>query len=160
LRAKLVETRLGEERASIAIGLGLMYDRQSIETLTDIVRVSKYQPEFLSRLATSLAVLNDKELVPELAAMLAKAPGLSSQSSIATALGRVGDVRAIDALIALLEDRAKTEHARAFAADALGTLADRHAIPLTTQYGIGANYLAFTSSLSDSEDLDGLLDSR
>ncbi len=155
---KLADLTGPESYGKVALGLGLMNDRGSITALTDRMCTSKFQPQLLVDIAVSRALLGDKEVIPELVTMLGMASGLSSQAGIATALGRVGDVRAIDPLLALLEDHEKTERARAFAAQALGVLADRSMIKPTARYTIDANYRAVTETQVSSTFACGVFD--
>lgn len=158
LREKFEKMSEPDARGFAAIGLGLMNDRQAIALITDVVRKSKFQPDLLKSAATGLGLLGDKEIVPELIVMLGSASGLSSQAAISSALGTIGDVRSIDPLIALLEDKEKTEKARGFAAVALGIVSDKEDLPWNAKISIDANYRANTTTLTSPEAATGILD--
>jgi HEAT repeat protein len=158
LREKFEKISEPEARGFAAIGLGLMDDRQAIALITDMVRKSKFQPELIKSAATGLGLLGDKDIVPELITMLNSASGLSSQAAISSALGTIGDVRSVDPLIAMLEDKDKTERARGFAAVALGIVADKEPLPWNAKISIDANYRANTTTLTAPEQGTGILD--
>lgn len=147
-----------EARGFVAIGLGLLGDRASTGLIVDVARKSRYQPDMLKSVGTSLALLGDREIVPELVSMLGAATGLSSLAGISSALATIGDVRSIDALIALLEDEEKSDRARGFAAAALGMIADKQTLPWNAKFAIGINYRATTPTLTSFEDGSGILD--
>jgi HEAT repeat protein len=158
LREKFEKISEPEAKGFAAIGLGLMDDRPAIALITDVVRKSKFQPELLKSAATGLGLLGDKEIVPELIEMLGTASGLSSQAAISSALGTIGDVRSIDPLIKMLEDKEKTERARGFAAVALGIVSDKEELPWNAKISIDANYRANTTTLTSPDAGTGILD--
>jgi HEAT repeat protein len=158
LRDRLARITEPEARGFTAIALGLLRDRPAAPSIVELVRRSKYQPELLKAAATGMALLNDGEIVPELVSMLSSATGLSSQAAISAALGAIGDVRAVEPLIGMLEDSSKTARARAFAAVALGMVADKDELPWNSRISIGANYRATTPTLTDPEYGTGVLD--
>jgi len=145
-----------EARGYTAVALGLMNETSAIAPIQAIVKKSQYQAELLKSAAIGLGLLGDKKLVPELTAMLDQAAGLSSQAAISSALGFIGDSRSIDPLIAMLEDDQKTDLARAFAAVALGIVADKEELPWNSKIGVNINYRANTTTLTDGKG--GILD--
>jgi hypothetical protein len=90
--------------------------------------------------------------------MLNQATGLSSQAAISSALGFIGDARSVDPLIAMLEDSQKTDLARGFAAAALGIVADKEDLPWNTKISVNINYRANTTTLTNPESGNGILD--
>ena len=107
--------------------------------------------------AIGLGLLGDKQLVPDLIDMLAEARGLSSQAAISSALGFIGDARSIGPLIDMLNDSEKTDLARAFAAVALGIVADKEELPWNSKISVNSNYRANTQTLTDQAGT-GILD--
>ena len=101
-------------------------------------------------------LLGDKQAVPDLIEMLSSAASLSAQAAISTSLGTIGDSRSVHALLELLSNARETELARAFGAVALGIVADKEALPWNAKIGVGSNYRANTSSLTDGKG--GILD--
>jgi HEAT repeat protein len=162
-RARLLdklESAPGETtRGYVAVALGMLGDRRSIEPIRQIVRNSKYDAQLLQQAAIGLGLLGDKELVPELCTMLAEARGLSSQAAIASGLGFIGDARSVDPLIAMLqgEPQRLTAAARGFAAVALGLVADKEPLPWNAKISVDIDYRANTTSLTGAEST-GVLD--
>lgn len=154
---KLDQISDDETRGHIAISLGLMDSRGSIEKIQAIVRKSKYRPALLKQAAIALGLLGDKQTVPELTRMLRDARSLATQASVAQALGFIGDSRSVEPLVGMLGDSQLTSRARAFAAVALGIVADKEILPWNSKVSVDINYRANTPTLT-SQDGTGLLD--
>ncbi len=158
LEDKLKNTSEANARGYVAIGLGLMDDREAIGDIRTIVLESKYKPDLLKSAAIGLGLLGDKELVPELCKMLEEAKGLSSQAAIASALGFIGDSRSVDPLVTMLKRKdGITDSARGFAAVALGIVADKEPLPWNSKISTNINYRANTTTLT-GENGTGILD--
>lgn len=158
LKDKLDAISEANARGYVAIGLGLVDARETIEDIQKVVRESKYKPDLLKSAAIGLGLLGDKALVPYLCDTLAEAKGLSSQAAIASALGFIGDSRSIDPLVAMLKrTQGITAGARGFAAVALGIVADKEPLPWNAKLSIDVNYRASTSTLT-GEGGTGVLD--
>ena len=156
---ELVEQELVEDaRGQVAIGLGLLGSPAAVPPLRKIVTESRYRPELLRQSAMALGLLGDKDIGLQLAAMLKDARSLASQAAIATALGFIGDRRSIEPLLALLTDENVSERARAFAAVALGNVADKEMLPWNSKIGFGINYRAAPATLFDPGSGTGILD--
>lgn len=154
---KLDRTSEDRARGYICIGLGLMNAREAVAPLRDILAASRYRPLLLREAAISLGLLGDKEVVADLVAQLQAATSLTAQSSIAAALGTIGDARSIRPLLDMLEDEDLNVRARAFAAVALGIVADKEPLPWNAKIAVGVNYLANPPTLTDGQGL-GILD--
>jgi len=158
LQKKLNDLSQDDPRGDIAIGLGLMNSVQSIETIQEIVKSSKYRADLLKSAAIALGLLGDKNVVSDLTAMLrSEAKTLSTQAAIASALGFIGDARSIDPLVEMLLNPELTPKARAFAAVALGLVADKEPLPWNSKISVDINYRANTTTLTDTEGT-GILD--
>lgn len=159
LRQRLVST--SDERALgfVAVALGLVGDRSSAPRLRELVATSRFQPELLRQAALGLGLLGDKQVVPLLLEMLARAPSLSSQAAIASALGLIGDARALNGLIAITHEHGqRTDLARAHAAVALGMCADKAQLPWNAGFASDTNFRAVTSTLHAPDSGTGILD--
>jgi len=161
--AKLLLKRLAdklpdETRGQVALGLALLGESAAVEPLRALLVESKYHPELLRACAIALGILGDKDVVPLLADELAGARSLASQAAIASAFGYIGDHRAVEPLLALLESRTATAKARAFAAVALGNVADKEDWPWNAKFALGVNYGAAVPTLSDPLTGSGILD--
>jgi HEAT repeat protein len=160
---KLLLERLADElpdetRGHVALGLALLGEKGAVEPMRELVARSKYHPELLRSTAIALGILGDKDVVPQLTAMLVEARSLASQSAIASAFGFIGDHRAVEPLLGLLRSRTATAKARAFAAVALGNVADKEDWPWNAKIALGLNYRAATGTLTDPVSASGVLD--
>jgi HEAT repeat protein len=158
LRSKFEVTAEPEARGLVAIGLGLVGDRSSIALISDVLRKSRFQPDVRRSAVIGLALLGEGEVVPELVSMLGSAVGISSPAFICSALGSIGDVRAVLPLIEVLGDEQEPDLVRAFAADALGRIGDRNVLPWTSILSIDLNYRASTPTLWSPDECRGILD--
>ncbi len=156
LLINLEKTKDIEARGYTAIGLGLMDEQSAIIPIQDIVKKSKYSPDLLKSAAIGLGLLGDKQLVPDLVDMLKTSTGLSSQAAISSALGFIGDSRSVEPLIDMMKNQEVSALARAFAAVALGIIADKEPFPWNSKIGVNSNYRANTPSLTDQKG--GILD--
>ena len=143
--------RGGEDavRGHAAVGLGLIDARGSLYALRDIARHASFHPDLLRELAIALGLLGDAEFSAILVEQLGEAKSLASQASIARSLGRIGAADSIAPLISLLGSTEKVDLARAFAAVALGEVADADALPWNTVLSVDTNYLAAPPTLFD-----------
>jgi HEAT repeat protein len=155
---KLKKVGSDQAKGYVAVGLGLMDARDSVKSIQDIVRESKYKPELMRQAAIGLGLLGDKELVHDLVTMLADAKGLATQAAISSALGFIGDSRSIDPLVEMLRNNQLTASARGFAAVALGIVADKELFPWNSKISTNINYRANTPTLTDSAQGTGILD--
>lgn len=144
-------------RGYSAIALGLMNSAAAIAPLRSTVNNSKYRAALLKESAIALGVLRDKSLVKQLLHMLGEAKTLSTQTSIAAALGFIGDASSVAPLVSMLKDKDLSAGARGFAAVALGIVADKEHLPWNSKFSININYRANVPTLSDSAG-KGLLD--
>lgn len=142
-----------QARGHVAVALGLVDSRDAIEPIRRIVQDSTYRPVLLREAATALGLLRDSQAVSLLLDQLERASSQAAQASIAQAMGRIGDRRAIEPLLELLEKPGTTTGARAFAAVALGIVADRRPLPWNSILSVGVNYAAATPTLYDGQGL-------
>lgn len=147
---KLASTADSTAQGYIAVSLGMLGARDSIEPIQKLVRGSKYKPELLRQAAIGLGLLGDKTVVPELLTMMSEAKSQAVYAATAAGLGMIGDARSIDPLIHMLENQELTPSSRGFAAAALGIVADKEPLPWSTKISLDINYRATTSTLFDS----------
>jgi HEAT repeat protein len=156
---RLLDKELPDElRGQVALGLALLGHEPAVEPLRAIVSGSTSRPVLLRQAAIALAILGDKDVATQLAVMLREARSLATQGAISAALGFIGDRRSVAPLLQLLGDRSSTDGARAFAAAALGGVADRSLLPWNAEIGIGLNYRAAPATLTDPLSGSGILD--
>jgi HEAT repeat protein len=154
---KLSEISDDRARGYICIGLGLMNSRESVDPLRDLLANSRYRTLLMREVAISLGLLGDKDVVDELVMQLHAATSLTAQSSIASALGTIGDARSIPPLLEMLQDQEINVRARAFAAVALGIVSDKEPLPWNAKIAVGVNYKANPPTLTDGQGT-GILD--
>jgi HEAT repeat protein len=134
-------------RGDVAVALGMIGEREAVGPIEEVVRASAYRPELLQSGAIALGLLGDKEAVPLLVDQLRRARSLASQAALASALGRIGDGRSIAPLVEMLEAEGLTPTSRAFAAVALGIVADSEPLPWNSRLAVNVNYRAGTGTL-------------
>ena len=149
LLPKLGESEDDAARGHVALALGLIGAGRALDPVRAVVDAATYRPALLFDGALSLALLGDERSVPTLAARLERAGSLASQAALAQALGRIGDARGLDPLLALFEDESRTATARALAVLALGAIADEDPLPWDTAFALDVNYAAAPATLFD-----------
>ena len=82
--------------------------------------------------------------------MLSKSTNLAKLSAIAGAMNYIGDRRTIKPLVKMLFDDDLTELTRAFAAVALGGVADKEQLPWRSKIARNMNYRAAVETLTQS----------
>ena len=155
----LVKYRQRDELAGyLCISLALMNDTRSIETIRGVVKMSIRRPELLQQAAVALGKLGDKSVTHELQEMLKSDTNknVAKLSAIASALGYIGDRRTIIPLVNMLHDESITPLSRAFAAVALGGVADKEKLPWNSKIAVDMNYRASVETLTNQ--VTGILD--
>ena len=158
----MILKRLGEfqddtVRARAALALGLTESREAIEPLRALLAEAKYRPYLLVETSLALGLMGDLQLVPTLLRMLGEADSLTTRTAVMVALGNAADARGVEPLLGLLGDRAATSTQRAWAAYALGRLADKEDMPWTAKVSTDINYSANPPSLTNP-DRAGIID--
>ena len=142
-------------RVQAALALGFLAEPLAIDTLRDLMREAKHQPELLEGIAIALMRLGDIELVAELLDLLEDCECLLSKTSVFAALGRTQDERAVEPLLTMVAEG--TENQRAWAAHALGRVCDKDQLPWMARISSWINYRANPVSLTSPEGA-GILD--
>ncbi|MFO1078838.1 MAG: HEAT repeat domain-containing protein [Planctomycetota bacterium] len=161
--APLIEQRLSgllaqpEVAGYLCIGLALMKERAAIPRLREIVETSTRKPQLLQQAVIALGVLGDRDIAVRLQNLLKADDGnLARFSAIASGLSFIGDRRSIPDLCAMLGEPSLAQLPRAFAAVALGGIADRSPLPWNSAIGVDTNYRASTETLTNQST--GILD--
>jgi HEAT repeat protein len=161
-REAIVEWAVGnqdsEARPHAALALGLLGWDGAVLALRKTVQDSRYRPFVLRDASISLGLLGSTDNVVHLTQMLGEAQGLTSLSAIASALSYVGDARAVDPLLALLQRGERPDRVRAFAAAALGGLCDRDLVPWNAEIARTVNYWVPPATLYEPAAGTGILD--
>ena len=146
-----------EQTGYLCLGLALMADRNSIETIRETMDLSARRPQLFVQAATALGVLGDKSAAQELHRKLDdEGRNLATLSAIASALGKIGDRRSVEPLKRALFDSERGDLQRAFAAVSLGGVADRALMPWHTKISKNINYRASVETLTNRSS--GILD--
>ncbi len=135
-------------RGHVLVAVGLLRHDALVERLRKIAVESEYRPELLRQTATALALMGDKSISMVLAERIGGSSSIAIQAAAANALGLIGDRRAVEPLIEMLQDESGCDLSRAFAAVALGLVADRRLLPWTARYSVDTNYSATVDSLN------------
>ncbi|MBK7875437.1 MAG: HEAT repeat domain-containing protein [Planctomycetes bacterium] len=161
-RDSIVEWTVGnqesEARPYAALALGLLGWDGGVLPLRKAVLDAKNRPLLLREASIALGLLGSNEVVPTLVRSLAESESLPWQSAIAGALSYVGDARAIDPLLALLEKGKRPDRMRSFAAAALGGVCDRERIPWNAPIGFTVHYAVPPATLYEPSSGTGILD--
>ncbi len=139
-------------RGHLALATGMVGCREAIEPLRRILRL---ETNVLLRrnAALALGLLDDRTGTETLVAVLRRSGGRLVHGSAALALGRTGDRRAIDPLIELLHAERAPSQSRAFAAVALGLLAEDAPVPRLARFSAANNYLIPVAAVRDAMDI-------
>ena len=143
-------------RGDIALAIGLLGYEPARDDLRKIAASATFQPGLLWSASVGLGLIGDEAVTPRLVEALRSAGSSSSRAAAASALGQVGDRRAIAPLLGLLADEGQPAAARAFAVVGLGVVCDEHALPWRVPIAESLPYFASTSTLSGNSN--GLLD--
>ncbi len=143
----------------LCVALALMNDQSSLEDIRNLVKASVRRPARLQQAAIALGKLGDETVAPMLQEMMTDGkgtPNLAKMSAIASALGFIGDSRTISPLVKMLFDESLTDLSRAFAAVALGGVADKELLPWNSKISQNMNYRASVETLTNR--VSGILD--
>jgi HEAT repeat protein len=151
LERKLTTIRAPSARGYVALSLGMLGSTTSSALIHALIEDSEYEPELLKQAAIALGLMGDKRTVEVLSKMLGEASSLSTQAALATALGIIGDRRSVEPLVKMLQDETLTGTARAFAAAALGLVADKEPMPWNSKIGVDLNYRASVETLNATD---------
>ncbi len=162
IRASLDKVRDDGYRGYACVALGLMGAREHKDYVTKIVKESTRRPDLLRQASIALGLMKDRSVVNTLLEIMVPPDGgkprLAVLSATATALGFIGDTRSVNPLIATLQNDKLTDLGRAFAAVALGMVADKESLPWNSKIGQDLNYRAAVDTLVDQAGGSGIMD--
>jgi hypothetical protein len=136
-------------RAHLAVALGLLGERSSIEALRSVLPAAAWQPDLLRGIALGLGLLGDENLVPDLVKQMDETDSTARKGVCAWALALVGDARAVEPIMALLEDETVSDLVRGIAALAIGFIVEPLERPWKTPLALDVAYPASPASLFD-----------
>lgn len=147
--ASLEESRQDDYRGHAAEALGLLRHGDAAPALRQICQDPSLPETVRLKAATGLGLLGDGAAVPVLLEGLEASRSLAGLSSMATALGLIGDARVGAPLISMARDEQRAELSRAFATVALGLLGERDALPFNASLREQINYLVQTPTMTE-----------
>lgn len=141
-------------RAVCALALGVLgqTDEATRHALATAV-FDRSAPEVAGEAALALSMLPRGSEGPLLAGRLDDRTSEHTRARIAVALGRLGDVRAVDELLAVADGERHGDETRALAVAALGLLADPEPVPSLLRLARDAPYTARTDALHEALDI-------
>lgn len=138
-------------RGYCCVALGLLGDaRNDVKDALRLALSERSSKDLRRDAATGLGLLHDRAVVKTLLQELRKARSFAVQGQLITAIGTVGDAKAIAPLIHLLEDKGQPAQTRAMAAVGLGMIGDLRTIPALSRISKNYNYRA---SVTDMDEL-------
>lgn len=144
-------------RGWLGLAMGLAGETEALEYLRDAAVEAHQHPDLRAELALARAMLSDKDLIPELLEQLDECDCYNSTRGSARALARVGDSRALGALLKLARDTQRGERARAEAVMALGWIASGDDSPRSTPLVVALDLVEPPDTLTEPTGF-GVLD--
>jgi len=152
LASRLKSSKDQEVRAHLALAVGMVGHRDSAPVLYRILKEEE-NVNLRRNAALGLGLMRDAKGIEILVGILRSSRGRLVQGSAALALGHIGDRRAVVPLIGLLENRRAPAQSRAFAAVALGILAEGRPVSLLAEFAANNNYLVPVASIQEAFDI-------
>jgi HEAT repeat protein len=159
MRSLLRKSVAKEEMSGyLAVGLAQMDDGPTRTMLGPLLAELRHRPTLRMFGALALGQRGDQGAADLLLQLLRASDGQDRnlKAALASAIGRIGDVRSIHPLRILVRDETRSVAIRAAAAAALGMLADDDALPWNAGYAAGTNYRAAPPTLHDGAN--GIVD--
>lgn len=147
LRQKLAASGPTQAQGQLCLALGMLGASEALPQIRAVAREARLRPWILEPASEALALLGDRELQPELLESLRASQSLVTQASLAHALGRVADARALEPLLALARSASSTDGLRSAAVIALGLLCERGDRAWYVPLARDRNYHAATPTL-------------
>ena len=137
-------------RAYACVGLGLIGDRRAeVRDALKLALKTRKSTELRVSAAIGLELLNDASVLPLLLTELEASKSFAVQGQLIQAIGRIGDHKAIEPLIRILENDKKPAVTRAMAAVGLGMIGDLKPLPTLSRLGKNYNYRASVREIDE-----------
>ncbi len=160
LRQAIYNNRDESFQGYACLGLGMIGAREYKDFLVEMVTSNVRKPDLLKQASIALGLMRDKEVSKQLIRLIQpdgdRKPSLAVLSAAATAIGFIGDKSSVEPLVKTMADTKMTPLARAFAAIALGAVADAYELPWNSIYSRDLNYRASVQTLTNQAS--GILD--
>ena len=149
LMRSLRTARTEEARSFAALALGLLAAPEAKDELSRLVLETDVDPALAERMGLALGLVADERVLASLRVALPRTVDSRASAAVVHAIGIAGSPLAIDALEALLEERAAPLASSWITLHALGNLAARESLPWRTSFTAGAHPGALPRSLSE-----------
>ena len=137
-------------RGYACVSLGLVGDaRREVKEALMLALSERADADLRSSAATGLGLLHDAGAVPWLLDELKKAKSFAVQQQLIMAIGKIGDRKALDPLVNILDDLSQPSQTRAMAAVGLGMVADPRELPALSRLAKDYNYRASVPDLDE-----------
>ncbi|MCZ6574751.1 MAG: HEAT repeat domain-containing protein [Planctomycetota bacterium] len=137
-------------RGYCCVALGLIGDaRQDVKDALKLALRERRSEDLRRNAATGLGLLHDAEVVNVLLEELDKAKSMTVQGQIITALGKIGDHKAVRPLIEILKTKSKPTVTRAMCSVGLGLIGDLRPLPELSRVATDYNYRASVRDLDE-----------
>jgi HEAT repeat protein len=139
-----------ELRSYAALALGMLGEasKESVDGIVAALREGSSE-ELRLQAATALGLLGRRDAVDMLLKELSDADTQVVQGQIVTALGHIGDDRAIAPLIAIVRDDARPDLTRAMAVVGLGLVGDLEPVPSFSRISASFNYRSCVNAIRE-----------
>jgi len=153
LREQFLRFKHQDELAGyLCIGMSLIPYQKAQPDILEVARRSIRRPKLLTQGAIALGKMGHKGVTSALIEMLQdhREVNLAKMSAIAGALAFIGDRSTVTPLRDMLSNEQLTPLTRAFAAVALGGIADKEKLPWNSKIARNMNYRAAVETLTQS----------
>ena len=134
--------------AALAIGMIGRADTPTVQELRRTLRDHR-SAALSSEAALALSFLSGRRETRSLIEAIESDPPQWVRAQITAALGQLGDIEAVDTVLAIARDRSRDEETRALSVSSLGLLGDPEARPGLLRLTRDANYFALTEALAE-----------
>ncbi len=144
------------KEAYTALGLGLLHCHPAVQQMRGLALRSLRHPRILVLTTIALGVLGDRGAGAMLVKRMRESDTSATFATLSGGIGVLGDRGSLDLLLDMLEDESRPALARAFAATAVGNVAEESLLPWNTEMTRGVNWMAAVTTLLNGST--GVLD--
>ncbi len=144
-------------RGAAMLALGWMSDSVQREFLVDAL-IHRGPPSLSREAAIGLALMGDKRSVASVANSMTASRFVSVRIARILALGYLGDARAVDPLVGLIQSKREPARIRAWAAASLGLICDKRPLTWNARLAEDVVWWDVPTTLLDPEGGRGILD--
>lgn len=135
--------------SAVALGLIGIPDTDVVKVIKDALK-ERSSEELRQQTAIALGLLQTPDTIPTLIQEIKDADSQNVLGQVVLALAKIGDARAIDPLIEILEDTQRPDLTRALATAGLGLIGDLEMIPSLARLSKDINYRASPDCVNEA----------